>query len=163
MNIISNSFIHFLSLVTKTTTHDTNKAHIAAGYCMTFISDKCDNINIYAKSNMVLETQQMDFCIIEFTCHDCLNLFFELSSCQRSVGVGGLKQPCVIYYWSGVGIFWDADQTRRQKHQLETHFKNILCRLYARRDFFVRGFTFFWDLHLFKEFEDCFMVTGQSR
>lgn len=65
---------------------------------MTFISDKCDNINIYAKSNMVLETQQMDFCIIEFTCHDCLNLFFELSSCQWSVGVGGLKQPCVIYY-----------------------------------------------------------------
>lgn len=88
VNVISNSFIHFLSLVTKTTTHDTNKAHIAAGYCMTFISDKCDNINIYAKSNMVLETQQMDFCIIEFTCHDCLNLFFELSSCQRSVGWG---------------------------------------------------------------------------
>lgn len=53
---------------------------------------------------MVFETRQMDFCIIEFTCHDCLNLFFELSSCQRSyereVGeVGGcLKQRCVIYY-----------------------------------------------------------------
>lgn len=125
-----------------------------------FLIDKCPDINIYAK--------MVSWDSADGSLHYWIHLpwLFEPSSCQRSCEHRGsrcLKQRCVIYYWSDGGIFWDADQTRRQKHDLETHLKSILCRLRALHEFFLLTISlFFGALHLFTEFEDCFTVTVQN-